>query len=133
MIWVQSALYHQTHKPWEELEKLSQGEMPSILCTSARIIVYSSYKNFFIRTWQTAHKMKVQRGQLSQDKVSFIISKINRTNILALDILLFMQKVYTETPSISGNLSKVDNERAKRYIGKKCSTYNNESSVLLNS
>lgn len=47
------------------------------------------------RTWQTAHKMKLQRGQLSEDK-----------------------KLYTQTPSISGSLADVDNYRVKRYIAK---------------
>lgn len=28
------------------------------------------------RTWQTAHKMKAQRGQLPEDKVSFILFSV---------------------------------------------------------
>mmetsp|Transcript_7441 Transcript_7441/g.11326 ORF Transcript_7441/g.11326 Transcript_7441/m.11326 type:complete len:897 (+) Transcript_7441:97-2787(+) len=47
------------------------------------------------RTWQTAHKMKAQRGQLHQDK-----------------------KIFSPTPSASGALAFVDNERVKRYIAK---------------
>jgi len=46
------------------------------------------------RTWQTAHKMKVQRGQLEED-----------------------DKKYEPTDGVSGLLSLVDNQRAKRYIG----------------
>ncbi|GFH60670.1 urease subunit alpha [Chaetoceros tenuissimus] len=46
------------------------------------------------RTWQTAHKMKVQRGQIEEDKS------------------------YEQTTGITGNLSTVDNFRAKRYVAK---------------
>lgn len=47
------------------------------------------------RTWQTAHKMKVQRGQLKED-----------------------EKVFEDTARVPGKLAKVDNARAKRYIAK---------------
>lgn len=47
------------------------------------------------RTWQTAHKMKVQRGQLTEDKEKF-----------------------EPTSGVNGLLSLVDNQRAKRYVAK---------------
>jgi urease alpha subunit len=46
------------------------------------------------RTWQTAHKMKSQRGQLPEDEK------------------------FAKTPYIDGPLGLVDNYRAKRYIAK---------------
>jgi len=46
------------------------------------------------RTWQTAHKMKVQRGQLEEDKE------------------------FEPTSGVKGFLSLVDNSRAKRYVAK---------------
>jgi len=46
------------------------------------------------RTWQTAHKMKVQRGPLPEDKQ------------------------YPKTNGVKGKLEMVDNARAKRYIAK---------------
>ena len=48
------------------------------------------------RTWQTAHKMKVQRGQLKEDA----------------------DKGAAPTPGVSDEFAKVDNERAKRYVAK---------------
>jgi len=46
------------------------------------------------RTWQTAHKMKVQRGQLEEDKE------------------------LKPTSGVKGNLALADNARAKRYVAK---------------
>jgi urease alpha subunit len=46
------------------------------------------------RTWQTAHKMKVQRGQLEEDKK------------------------FEPTIGVKGHLSLADNMRAKRYVAK---------------
>lgn len=46
------------------------------------------------RTWQTAHKMKVQRGQLAEDKGA------------------------DPTPGLPDELAAIDNARAKRYVAK---------------
>ena len=51
------------------------------------------------RTWQTAHKMKVERGQLKEDVIRSAMSSTNGA------------------PDASP-FSKLDNERAKRYVAK---------------
>mmetsp|Transcript_42049 Transcript_42049/g.63467 ORF Transcript_42049/g.63467 Transcript_42049/m.63467 type:complete len:805 (+) Transcript_42049:811-3225(+) len=55
------------------------------------------------RTWQTAHKMKVQRGQLPED------NDCNEHN---------SKRVKHATPDVTGHLKHTDNERVKRYIAK---------------
>jgi len=58
------------------------------------------------RTWQTAHKMKMQRGQLSEDK-NDVTDEPGTKRIKVLD-----------PSSLSLMLNKTDNFRVKRYIAK---------------
>lgn len=46
------------------------------------------------RTWQTAHKMKVQRGQLAEDKVSHVENVKEVENFSVVSILNSMKKLF---------------------------------------